>query len=151
MSVDDWRTVIGDAATLGITGVQFIGGEPTLHPGFPQLLERATQTGLKAEVFTNLVHVDAGCWSLYQHPNVSLATSYYSDLAAEHEKVTGRRGSHARTRANIAQAERLGYHPLDNAEHWAAQLDPTTAGADDPDDGLQGGAYTRRQPPDQAG
>jgi hypothetical protein len=35
---------------------------------------------------------------------VSLATSYYSDLAAEHDKVTGRRGSHARTRANIAQA-----------------------------------------------
>src|SRR6266536_1361084 len=52
---------------------------------------------------------------------------------------------------DTSQAERLGYHPLDNAEHWAAQLDPTTAGADDPDDGLQGGAYTRRQSPDQAG
>ena len=48
-------------------------------------------------------------------------------------------------------AERLGYHPLDNAEQWAAQLDPTTAGADDPDDGLQGGSYTRRRPPGQAG
>jgi MoaA/NifB/PqqE/SkfB family radical SAM enzyme len=104
MRVDDWRTVIGDAATLGITGVQFIGGEPTLHPGFPQLLEHAIQASLKVEVFTNLVHVAPGCWSLYQHPNVSLATSYYSDLAAEHEQVTGRRGSHARTRANIAQA-----------------------------------------------
>jgi MoaA/NifB/PqqE/SkfB family radical SAM enzyme len=104
MSIDDWRTVIGDAATLGIRGVQFIGGEPTMHPGFPQLLEHAIQTGLKVEVFTNLAHVDPHCWSLYQHPSVSLATSYYSDLAAEHDKVTGRRGSHARTRANIAQA-----------------------------------------------
>jgi uronate dehydrogenase len=62
-------------------------------------------------------------------------------------------GSSANPRGwwDTSQAERLGYHPLDNAEHWAAQLDPTTAGADDPDDGLQGGAYTRRQPPDQAG
>ncbi len=62
-------------------------------------------------------------------------------------------GSSANPRGwwDTSQAERLGYHPLDNAEHWAAQLDPTTAGADDPDDGLQGGAYTRRQSPDQAG
>jgi uronate dehydrogenase len=51
---------------------------------------------------------------------------------------------------DTSQAERVGY-PLDNAEHWAAQLDPTTAGVDDPGDGLQGGAYTRRQPSDQAG
>ncbi|WP_323136914.1 SPASM domain-containing protein [Streptomyces albogriseolus] len=33
-----------------------------------------------------------------------LSTSYYSDLAEEHERVTGRKGSHAATRANIVQA-----------------------------------------------
>jgi MoaA/NifB/PqqE/SkfB family radical SAM enzyme len=104
MTIGDWRTVITDAAELGISGVQFIGGEPTLHPNFAMLLEDAVDAGLRVEVFTNLVHVDRRRWTLYSHPSVSLATSYYSDLAAEHETVTGQRGSHGRSRANIAEA-----------------------------------------------
>jgi MoaA/NifB/PqqE/SkfB family radical SAM enzyme len=39
---------------------------------------------------------------------VSLATSYYSDDPAEHDKVTGRVGSHARTLADITEAVRRG-------------------------------------------
>jgi MoaA/NifB/PqqE/SkfB family radical SAM enzyme len=106
MTIEAWRKVIAAAVGLGITSVQFIGGEPTLHPGFTRLLEHAIDVGLRVEVFSNLVRVDRESWSLYGHPSVSLATSYYSDLAAEHETVTGRRGSHARTRANIAEAVR---------------------------------------------
>lgn len=37
---------------------------------------------------------------------MSLATSYYSDDPGQHDAITGRRGSHARARANIAQAVR---------------------------------------------
>lgn len=32
MAVDDWRRVIEDGAALGVRMVQFIGGEPMLHP-----------------------------------------------------------------------------------------------------------------------
>ncbi len=32
MTADDWRSVISQAAGLGVSMVQFIGGEPTLHP-----------------------------------------------------------------------------------------------------------------------
>lgn len=39
---------------------------------------------------------------------MSLACSYYSDDPAQHEVISGRRGSHARTRANIAEAVRRG-------------------------------------------
>jgi len=42
---------------------------------------------------------------------------------------------------DTSSAERLGYQPADTAEQWAAQVDPAAEG---PDDGLQGGAYTRR-------
>jgi hypothetical protein len=56
------------------------------------------------EVFSNLVHVGPRLWDTFSRPGVRLATSYYSDTAAEHEAITGRRGSHARTRANIAEA-----------------------------------------------
>jgi MoaA/NifB/PqqE/SkfB family radical SAM enzyme len=108
MTGADWRSVISQAAGLGVSMVQFIGGEPTLHPDFPALLADAIDAGLAAEVYTNLAHVKDSWWDLFTCPNVSLATSYYSDEPGEHDAITGRRGSHARTRANIAEAVRRG-------------------------------------------
>jgi MoaA/NifB/PqqE/SkfB family radical SAM enzyme len=87
---------------------QFIGGEPTLHPQFADLLSCAVKAGLAVEVYTNLTHVRDSWWDLFACPRVSLATSYYSDDPGQHDAITGRRGSHARTRANIAEAVRRG-------------------------------------------
>ncbi|MFG1873845.1 radical SAM protein [Sphaerisporangium sp. NPDC049003] len=108
MTANDWSTVIADAASLGVSQVQLIGGEPTVHPQFVRLLRHAIDCGLSVEVFSNLVHVRDEWWELFVSPKVSLATSYYSDRSSEHAAVTGRRGSHARTRANIAEAVRRG-------------------------------------------
>jgi MoaA/NifB/PqqE/SkfB family radical SAM enzyme len=35
MSRSEWCRVIDEAAMLGVQLVQFIGGEPTLHPDLP--------------------------------------------------------------------------------------------------------------------
>jgi len=106
METVDWIRVIEEAADLGVGMVQFIGGEPTLHPALPQLLEHALAQGLEVEVFSNLVHVTPALWELFSLPGVRLACSYYSDDAGQHAAVTGRPASHARTRANIAEAVR---------------------------------------------
>lgn len=108
MTADDWRSVIDQAAVIGVSMIQLIGGEPTLHPGFPGLLRHAIDGGLAVEVYTNLTHVRESWWEMFACPNVSLATSYYSDVPAEHERITSRRGSHARTRTNIEEAVRRG-------------------------------------------
>jgi MoaA/NifB/PqqE/SkfB family radical SAM enzyme len=108
MTGEDWRSVITQAASLGVAMVQFIGGEPTLHPDFAGLLAHAADAGLAVEVYSNLTHVKESWWNLFTCPNISLATSYYSDDPAEHDAITGRRGSHARTRASIAEAVRRG-------------------------------------------
>ncbi|MEO3856860.1 radical SAM protein [Acrocarpospora sp. B8E8] len=108
MTADDWHTLISDAAAAGAAGIQFIGGEPTLHPHFAELLRHAIGTGMRVEVFSNLVHVRDEWWELFGCPKVSLAFSYYSDHAAEHSAITGRDSSHARTRENIAEAVRRG-------------------------------------------
>ncbi|WDN56604.1 radical SAM/SPASM domain-containing protein [Streptomyces clavuligerus] len=105
MRLEDWRRVIGQLSAQGVTAVQFIGGEPMLHPGLPGLIGYALDRGLRVEVFSNLVHVPEGLWPVLERDGVSLATSYYSDDPAEHAAVTGR-PSHARTRANIAEAVR---------------------------------------------
>lgn len=107
MRRQDWERVIDELAEAGVTMVQFIGGEPMLHPDLGALIDRATTRGLQVEVYSNLVHVPASIWPLLERPGVSLATSYYSDDPAEHNAVTGR-NSHAHTHANIEEAIRRG-------------------------------------------
>ena len=104
MMAQDWIRVLNDAAELNVEMVQFIGGEPTLHPDLPLLVRHARSRGLLVEVFTNLVHVREDVWESFALPGVSLATSYYSSLSGVHDGITGKRASHSRTRANIARA-----------------------------------------------
>ncbi|MFE2870945.1 radical SAM/SPASM domain-containing protein [Embleya sp. NPDC059259] len=106
MTREEWISALDQAAAYGVRNVQFIGGEPTLHPDFPDLVDHALTIGLHVEVFSNLVHVSDECWEIFQRRGLSLATSYYSDRADDHDAVTQRR-SHRRTRANIATAVRL--------------------------------------------
>ncbi|GLU50534.1 radical SAM protein [Nocardiopsis ansamitocini] len=102
----DWMVVLDQAADLGVHTVQFIGGEPTSHPGFRSLVRYAVDQGLHVEVYSNLVHVASELWPLYGCGRVSLATSYYSPDPREHAAITGRPAVHSRTRANIAEAVR---------------------------------------------
>jgi len=102
MTDEDWLSVIDQAAALGIRIVQFIGGEPGLHPGLSRLVGHAVGAGLGVEVYTNLVRVTAGQWAVFALPGVSLATSWYSDDPSEHAVITGR-DTHARTWANITK------------------------------------------------
>ncbi|MYT68216.1 MULTISPECIES: radical SAM protein [unclassified Streptomyces] len=104
LSTADWKSVMSEAAELGVQRVQFIGGEPTLHPHFEELIHHALHVGLDVQVYTNLYSVTSMHWRWFAHPRVSLGTSYYSDVAEEHDRVTGRPGSHAATRANIQLA-----------------------------------------------
>ncbi|MCW2632260.1 MAG: Radical [Pseudonocardia sp.] len=108
MALADWKRVIDELAAAAVTDVQFYGGEPTSHPDLPQLIEHARSAGLTVEVYSNLFAITPRVWATLQQPGVRLATSYYSADQAEHELVTGRSGSHQRTRANIAAAVRRG-------------------------------------------
>src|SRR2546426_11566137 len=54
MELLDWMKVIGEASGLGCTRLQFIGGEPTVHPGLAKLIEHARDAGFEfIEVYTN--------------------------------------------------------------------------------------------------
>ncbi|WP_244453622.1 radical SAM protein [Streptomyces malaysiensis] len=108
MTADHWRRVISDAAALGAREVQLIGGEPTTHPAWAELVRHALSLGLQAEVYSNLFHIKPDWWCLLACEGVRLATSYYSDRAEEHDAITARRGSYECTRANIAEAVRRG-------------------------------------------
>lgn len=104
MTPEDWEHVIDQAAAIGVSMVQFIGGEPTLSPALPRLVRYALSAGLKVWVYSNLVRVTPELWELFSQPGVSLGTSWYSADESIHAKITGSRASHARTAANIAEA-----------------------------------------------
>ncbi|HEY3688212.1 MAG TPA: radical SAM/SPASM domain-containing protein [Streptosporangiaceae bacterium] len=106
MGLQDWISVLNQAASYGIRRVQAIGGEPTLHPEAAELVDHALGLGLEVEIFSNLVHVSEQWWDLFRRAGIALATSYYSDRADEHNAITGR-SSHRLTRANIEKAVRL--------------------------------------------
>ena len=103
---DDWKRVLDQAAAIGVGRIQFFGGEPTQHPDAAELLTHAVHLDLASEVYTNLVHVPSVWWESFTLPGVSIATSYYSDQAEEHTRITGR-PTHSRTRANIIKALEL--------------------------------------------
>ncbi|MFJ3229032.1 radical SAM protein [Streptomyces sp. NPDC086783] len=52
MEVEEWRQVISQAAALGLKKIKLIGGEPSLHPHFGELLEHALAEGQKVIVFS---------------------------------------------------------------------------------------------------
>ncbi|MFD7552196.1 radical SAM protein [Streptomyces sp. NPDC059816] len=108
MSLTDWRRVISEAATLGTTTVQLIGGETLLHPHITELARHALDLGIRVRIYSNLYRVRAEHWELLGHPRLELATSYYSDDPVQHDSATGRPGSHTATRANVLQAVRRG-------------------------------------------
>lgn len=101
MTREDWLNVLDQAAACGVKKIQFIGGEPTMHPDFAVLVDHALNVGLHVEVYSNLVHVSNECWDVFQRNGLSLATSYYSDQAAQHNDVTGR-PSHARVKGSAS-------------------------------------------------
>ncbi|WP_405948465.1 radical SAM/SPASM domain-containing protein [Streptomyces prunicolor] len=107
MTREEWVSVLDQAASAGVPGVQFTGGEVTMHPDARALVGHALTLDLRVEVYSNLVHITPEWWETLQRDGVTLATSYYSDKDAKHNAMTGR-PSHARTRANIVKAVQLG-------------------------------------------
>lgn len=125
MREDDWLRTVDQAVALGVEEIQLIGGEPTLHPSFVPITQRAVTAGLRARVYSNFLRLRDEHWRLFEHPSIRLATTYHSSTPAEHDGVTGREGSHQATRDNILRAVRRGIPlnvaVLDAGDHERAE------------------------------
>lgn len=107
MTFDDWCRVIGEARAAGCRRLQFIGGEPTVHPDLGRLLEHATRVGFKrCEVFTNATLVREDLVQTFKNLGVRVHFSFYSFDPAVHDRITGQKGSFERTVEGIRQLVR---------------------------------------------
>lgn len=102
MSTDAWIGVLAEAAALGCREVQFIGGEPTLHPDLDRMISFAAANGYTLiEVFTNATRLDAHLLSTLLEHRVHVAVSFYSDNPDIHDSITKSPGSFRHTVANL--------------------------------------------------
>lgn len=105
MEVEDWQRILHEAHGLSCSSVQFIGGEPTLHPALDFLLQEASYLGFDSiEVFTNGTALIQGRVNNYKHWGVKVATSFYSADPITHDRITKQRGSFKKTVDGITRA-----------------------------------------------
>ncbi|MDD4081583.1 MAG: radical SAM protein [Eubacteriales bacterium] len=102
MAWEDYLHVIAQLKAGGIKKIQFIGGEPMMHPRLKDMIILARPDFEFIEVFTNATMIN-GEWALFfKEHNIHVAASVYSYDAAEHDKVTGVSGAHALTARGLA-------------------------------------------------
>jgi radical SAM protein with 4Fe4S-binding SPASM domain len=98
MSDEDWMHVIDEGYRNGGRSIQFIGGEPTLHPSLDRLLEYAKEVGFQQiEVFTNGTSMTNDRAAHFRNLGVCIAVSFYSDRESTHDRITKKTGSFRRT------------------------------------------------------
>ena len=98
MNYEDWISVIEQAAKLGCREIQFIGGEPTMHPKLPDFIDFAKSKGFEfIEVFTNATRITKSLVDCFVRNNVRVATSFYSVDPMIHEEITKGEGSWYKT------------------------------------------------------
>jgi MoaA/NifB/PqqE/SkfB family radical SAM enzyme len=105
MGFEDWCDVMTEARAVGCAQLQFIGGEPTLHPYLVDLIEKGVGLGFESvEVYTNGTRFTDSQRTAFCKNRVGLAFSIYGATEAIHEQVTRNTGSFARTVRNIKWA-----------------------------------------------
>lgn len=109
MTLDRWLGVLRDLRFMGCKAVQVIGGEPTIHPNFKDIIVECNVLGFQViEIYTNATKLnDALCNFLYDN-RASVAFSFYSHQADIHDQITRRNGSWKRTVKGIDNAARVG-------------------------------------------
>lgn len=102
MTFDRWKSVFEWGRQQGYGNLQLIGGEVTLHPDFPELLEFGKKLGFDVEVFSNGVSHNTKARSALANIRPKMAFSLYSADPETHDDVTKIQGSFQRTWNTIA-------------------------------------------------
>ncbi len=111
LNVNQWKTVISEAASLGAKWIQLIGGEPILY-GKKNIFELITWAQKEQftfiEIFTNGTLIDDECIDFFAKNHVNVALSIYSKRAEVHDEITQIPGSFSRTISNIKKLYKQG-------------------------------------------
>ena len=98
ISMNRFREIISELAELGCKKIHFSGGEPMLRPQLPDLVEHATQLGMRVTLTTNGTLIDkVKAKRLVEAGLRGVNVSIDSPLRKMHEKIRGVEGSFKQT------------------------------------------------------
>ncbi len=94
ISMDRFKEVISELAVLGTRKIHFSGGEPMLRPQLPDLVEYASQLGMRVTLTTNGTLIDkVKARRLVEAGLRGVNVSIDSPIRKTHEKIRGVEGS----------------------------------------------------------
>lgn len=95
--------------SLGVKFIDFTGGEPLMHPGLPEMLEKARELGFMTSVTTNCILYPRSAENIEGKVNL-LHFSIDSDRAELHDRIRGVKCFRS-VMESLEIAERLGEKP----------------------------------------
>lgn len=93
LSWEQCCAVIDDLADYKVNALLLSGGEPLLHPQLPQLLERATERGLKVTISTNGTRITPELAKLFKKLGVAYVGISLDGIGAVHDQFRGVQGA----------------------------------------------------------
>lgn len=98
MGVEEWKGVIDQGKELKCGSLQFIGGEPLLHPSLFDLVTHARKKDYTfIEIFSNLTLYKQEFTPFLMEHGVHIATTLYSSNPETHDRITQCKGSQEKT------------------------------------------------------
>ena len=99
LSTTEWKQIIDELIQLGCLDIQLIGGEPTVHKDFFDILKYAHDKGMKRiDVFTNATLINENNISVFKENNCNVRVSVYGHNSEIHDKITKYKGSFEKTK-----------------------------------------------------
>lgn len=95
----DWeqcKSVIDDLAEYGANALLLSGGEPLVHPRFFDILERATEKGLKVTISTNGTRINEEIARRLKDLNVAYVGISLDGIGEIHDQFRGKKGAFER-------------------------------------------------------
>ena len=115
LTTEELKSVIDQAARLGIFQVIFTGGEPLLRKDILELVRHARRRGLLTRLNTNSLLLDRETAASLKEAGLGQCALSLDDHDPEtHDRMRGLPGHHARTLENIRMLRDLGIYTLAN-------------------------------------
>ena len=98
LTTDEWKNILRQLRELGCVRILLTGGEVLLRPDLCDIAEYATDLGLIVNIFTTGIGLTDEILDRLRATRVNtVSVSLYSGIAAEHDKITGLKGSFDKT------------------------------------------------------
>ena len=109
---ETFEATVVEAKRLGLSAVKWTGGEPTIHPDFPALLNLQKKHGLNGRVETNGMEVSLALAKLLLETGVTHVAVSLDGISSEtHNAIRGTKGAYRRTLRGIKNLVEAGFKP----------------------------------------